>query len=402
MTSKSQKAVNACIELYNPLRGLTKPGIEMMLNSARLGSDTRLQVVFHDIEICSPIYQVCIEKRLAGITNRRWDILPNDGTPQAKAQAEFAKQMFKDCESSQDDDLISGIQHLVLANFRGRSALKPFIVDGKLVLKKLENWNLLQWSGKFWWNPTAQPVMFNNETGRPSRDDVVEVPKSEICYLVHPRPIDVPGLMLYLRQIVGEDQWARFVEKEGIPQIVLTPPSGTPDTELSKWDMRAMKIFEGGSGVLPEGSTVDQLTAARGQDPFSEYIKHQMEMISILATGGTLMTIGGSTGLGSTLAEVQKESFNSLVVNDCCKVSKALHNAIAKIAKLRGEEVLCSFQYVEEDAYTAKDYIEMAKQMSDMGMKIDQAKFQKLVNLDIFEDGAAEWSPDYSVPKSEE
>lgn len=30
-------------------------------------------------------------------------------------------------------------------------------------------------------------------------------------------PVDIPGLMVYLRQLVGEEQWARFVEKQGIP-----------------------------------------------------------------------------------------------------------------------------------------------------------------------------------------
>lgn len=65
-----------------------------------------------------------------------------------------------------------------------------------------------------------------------------------------------------------------------------------------------MQIFEGGSGCLPNGANVNVLDSARGQDPFSNYVQHQMEMVSILATGGTLMTIGGSTGLGSDLARV--------------------------------------------------------------------------------------------------
>lgn len=55
-----------------------------------------------------------------------------------------------------------------------------------------------------------------------------------------------------------------------------------------------------------------------------------MEMISILATGGTLMTIGGSTGLGSNLARVQQESFNSLVNKDCKKISNAMTDIVVK------------------------------------------------------------------------
>ena len=85
---------------------------------------------------------------------------------------------------------------------------------------------------------------------------------------------------------------------------MITAPEGTPDQNLEQWNFRAMQIFEGGSGCLPNGATVDVLDSARGQDPFSNYVQHQMEMVSILATGGTLMTIGGSTGLGSDLARV--------------------------------------------------------------------------------------------------
>ena len=35
-----------------------------------------------------------------------------------------------------------------------------------------------------------------------------------------------------------------------------------------------MQIFEGGSGTLPNGAKVNVLDSARGQDPFSEYVKH--------------------------------------------------------------------------------------------------------------------------------
>lgn len=89
--------------------------------------------------------------------------------------------------------------------------------------------------------------------------------------------------------------------------MIITAPEGTPDSALPAWTMRAQQIMNGGSGVIGPGSKVDELTAARGQDPFSEFCKHQMEMIAILATGGTLNTIGGATGLGSNLAEVQND-----------------------------------------------------------------------------------------------
>lgn len=89
-----------------------------------------------------------------------------------------------------------------------------------------------------------------------------------------------------------------------------------------------MQIFEGGSGTLPYDAKINILDSARSQDPFTSYIQHQMEMISILATGGTLMTIGGSTGLGSDLARVQQESFNSIVNQDCKLISNAMTSIV--------------------------------------------------------------------------
>ena len=77
-----------------------------------------------------------------------------------------------------------------------------------------------------------------------------------------------------MRQLVGETMWAKAVEKYGIAQVLLTAPEGTPDTALDVWNWRAKAIFEGGSGSLPYGSKVDVLTAARSQDPFSEFITH--------------------------------------------------------------------------------------------------------------------------------
>lgn len=100
------------------------------------------------------------------------------------------------------------------------------------------------------------------------------LPKDEVCWLEDSMPIDIPGLMLYLRQLVGEEQWARFVEKQGIPQIVITAPEGTPDQALAEWNYRAMQIFEGGSGCLPNGAQVNMLDSARGQDPFTSYVQH--------------------------------------------------------------------------------------------------------------------------------
>lgn len=388
------KVANVFSKLFNPLRSLTKTQIERMVNNWHHGDDVRMQMVFSEIEVQSPIYQVCINKRTAGVLNRKWDIVPIDESANAKKQANEVKKVFEKSDYRNEDGLTDALKWLVMAAFRGRSAIKPFFDENnELFFKKLNNWNVLCYNNHFYWNPSSEEVgWFDQGVAMPN---VVSLPKDEICYLVDDMPIDLPGLMLYLRQLVGEEQWARFVEKSGIPQVIINAPEGTPDQNLNQWNYRAMQIFEGGSGTLPHGADVHLLTEARGQDPFSEYIQHQMEMISILATGGTLMTIGGSTGLGSDLARVQQESFNSIVNQDCKRISNAITNSvIGKICNRLGlGDVMCRFSFIEDDEYTADNYLDMATKLHSLGMKIDPVELKKVTKLSFIDESEQEWTP---------
>lgn len=390
-----QKVANVFSKMFNPLRTLTKPQIERMVNDWHHGDDCRMQMIFSQIEIQSPIYQVCIQKRCAGVLNREWDILPVDESPAAKAQAEKVKEIFTKADMRNDDGLTDALKHLVMSSFRGRSAVKPFFTEnGELLLKKLDNWNVLEYNGNLYWNPSSEPVGWFDDSTPPN---VIPLPKEEVCYLFCNMPIDVPGLMLYLRQLVGEEQWARFVEKQGIPQVVITAPDGTPDQNLEQWNFRAQQIFEGGSGTLPFGANLNVLDSARGQDPFTNYVQHQMEAISIMATGGTLMTIGGSTGLGSDLARVQQESFNSIVNQDCKRISNAISDGVVDkcVKHLFGKNAkqLCRFTFVEDDEYTANDYLDMAIKLNGLGVKIDSRKLKEMTKLAFIDDSDVQWKP---------
>lgn len=59
--------------------------------------------------------------------------------------------------------------------------------------------------------------------------------------------------------------------------------------------------------MLPSGANITQLTDARTDEPFNEFVKHQEEVICVMAVGGALNTLGGATGLGSNLADKQDD-----------------------------------------------------------------------------------------------
>ena len=220
------------------------------------------------MEANMPIFGVCIDKRTSGITTRRWDITPIDDTPAAKAQADKIKDLFLEAETRNKDGLTNALEHLVLGAFRGRSAVKAFLDDGVLRFKLLENWNVLEWNGNLYWNPDVLMDVL-------PKDGLLQaIPDDEVTYVTYKRPIDQPGIMIYLRQLVGESKFAEFIERQGIPQVILVPPEGTSESQQDEWMYRAMRIFEGGSGVIPPGGDVKELTAGRGQDPFTGYIEH--------------------------------------------------------------------------------------------------------------------------------
>lgn len=395
-TQSTSTLANAFAKSFNPLRGLTQSGINSLIEQVKRGNDVKLQVAFHAMEMQTPIFGICLNKRLNGITNRKWDIVPIEPTDTARAQAEAIKNMFLKSDTRNLDGLTEAIRHLGIASFRGRSCVKPFIDEnGDLYFKKVQNWNTLEWNDKLYWNPTAdQGISFAE-----SIPDLEILTDDEVCWIKDERPIDIPGLQVYLRQLVGEENWARFVEKEGVPQVVITAPDGTPDNVLDVWNSRALAIFEGGSGVLPSGANINQLTAARGQDPFSAYCEHQMETIVLLALGEKMTTLGGSAGLGSNLAEIQSQEFNDLVTYDTKRIANTMTRCtVRKCAKHLGfKDTLCRFEFIEKDNTDPSKYLEMAKQIKDMGVKIDIQKLKELTNLTfIADDQESLWTPDRS------
>ena len=402
--TQTQHVVDIWTKWTNPLRNLNSYEIERLLDNARRGDDVKLQLAYYEIERSTPIFSVCISKRLSGMQNRQWAITTFKKDADAEAQRETVQRMFEKADTRNDDGLTEALRHLDMATFRGRAVVKPFFDEnGDLYFKKLDNWNVLESKGKLWWNPTSEQVFFN---GLEKKEDIEQlglklIPKSEVIYLLDDKCLDWCGINIYLRQLIGEESWARAVEKFGIPQVLLTVPEGTPDTALDTWNWRAQGIYEGGSGALPWGSKCDVLTEARSQDPFTEFIKHQMEQFSILATGGTLATLGGSTGLGSNLAEVQNDQFQSLVSYDCKRIQNAMQMVVEKcVKKVYGDdaEVKVRFEFVEQSETTPDEYLELAKKAKELGLKVDIQKLKELTNLDfISEEEQDLWQPEQNA-----
>ena len=59
-------------------------------------------------------------------------------------------------------------------------------------------------------------------------------------------------------------------------------------------------------------------------------------------------------------------------------------------------KVACRFEFVEADEFEAKDYVELAEKLHNMGVKIDSNKLKELTKLDFIDDSETTWTPSNS------
>ena len=370
----------------NPLRNLTNSDIENLIQTSKFGNDIRLQMAYQEMEKVTPIFGICIERRISEILNRGWQIIPleeNDNSLETTNQIDRLTKLLKTSEYTTEGSLTNAIRHLALYAFRGRSCVKPFYTDNTLEFTCLNNVNVLKSiDNKYYWS--NDNLLIGDDF-----TSLVEIPAEEIVAITTDKPIDYPGLLVYLRQTIGELQWARFVEKQGIPQVVITAPDGTTDGQYTQFTQRAQAIYEGGSGTLPYGTTLNVLDSARGQDPFSEFISHQQDVIAILALGSTAAIFPQSSGLGSDLNSTQTRILNNLVSQDC----RLIQNALSNNFKDNGFDKV-RFEFNGLKNYSTKEMISLIQSLKDIGLPIDTDKLIKTLDLDIFVDKPSEqvWS----------
>lgn len=370
----------------NPLRNLTNPDIENLIQTSKFGNDIRLQMAYQEMEKVTPIFGICIERRISEILNRGWQVIPldeDDNSLETTNQIDRLTKLLKTSEYKTDGSLTNAIRHLALYAFRGRSCVKPFYTDNALEFTCLNNVNVLKSiDNKYYWS--NDNLLIGDDF-----TSLVEIPAEEIVAITTDKPIDYPGLLVYLRQTIGELQWARFVEKQGIPQVVITAPDGTTDGQYTQFTQRAQAIYEGGSGTLPYGTTLNVLDSARGQDPFSEFIAHQQDVIAILALGSTAAIFPQSSGLGSDLNATQTKILNNLVSQDC----RLIQNALSNNFKNNGFDKV-RFEFNGLKNYSIQEMISIVQSLKDIGLPIDSDKLIKTLDLDIFVDKPGEqvWS----------
>jgi phage gp29-like protein len=375
--SKSETAI--WHEATNPLRGLTVDRAIALYDNARRGCYADLTWLYQEIEAADPTLMVCTERRAAGVEEIDWLCRPKSAKRLGKTfdqvladeQAAFLEAAYGACP-----DLLDGIEHLATAFFRGFAHCVPRYAAGGRALASLETldaWNFCRnrATGEWLWNPDAR--------GWATVDNFRPIPPTELASLVRTRHIDYPALTIYIRAALGERLWGKFIERYGVPPVMIVMPEFAEKSDEATYMAAAQRVASGGSGALPNGATVTYATEARGTNPFTEYLKHQQELVVLLATGGLATSLSMPAGLGEGASGQHGSTWRTIVRRDSRFIAAALNARVSAdllAAQYPGRPVLAEFAFQVDPPATAAEVFDAGTKAVGAGYRIAQADLE--------------------------
>ena len=378
---------------FNPLHGLNEIEAQAICDQARDGNFSRLQWLYHNLEQTDPTLLVCVERRTSALVGLDWKVVPRPtaGNEElADEQARAVEEALAKC-----DNLPDAIEHLGLAFFRGFAHAAPDWGEDGLVrhIDLPDNWNFARdpRTGEWFWNPRA-------EYGIPGKSaNLYPIPDGELVTVTRRLPIDYPATSIFLRNTLGEIAWGQFLERFGIPPAFLTMPDGSTEADVTRFRQAAEAFTNGLAGALPYGSSVHFATEGRGQNPFAEFVRHQSELIVLLATGGTLTSLAQS-GTGTLAGNAQMDVWREIVARDGTIIGNALDRGLARrvcAALFPGKPCLCRFELGREASISPAEALDLAVKAKAAGYIIDRDELADAVGYALERDTAGLAAPGF-------
>ena len=304
-------SAQAWIERTNPLTRLSLRAAQGIYDTARGGGYTRLQYIYAEIEKTDPTLFTCVDRRLSALSALGWRVVANVEGAEAEAQKKRLEEMLDGAVG-----LSAAIEHMGLAFFRGYSFCEPYMRDGRLAFNCPPSWEFNRSPDGTWWH---NPLVLEGDAGGEGQ---TAFDPEAVIHIERVRAVDYPALALYLRHEVAEDEWGRFLERYGIPPVILEMPPLAQPGDADRFAQAAQQVYEALCGAVPNGTKVNTLAEARGADPFSAFIEHQEKTMVRLCTGGTLGSIAEATGIGNGASDAQGDVWREIVSRDAVLIGE--------------------------------------------------------------------------------
>lgn len=380
LESPEARAAAAWLETVNPLKNMTASRMQNLFDASRDGDTVHLQWLYNEIEKIDPTLLICQQRRRGALASLDWNIATRNprrtrgfDKTLAQEQAATLELAFGEADGA---NFTEAVDHLAGAFFRGFAHVLPKWSEDGLSLKgfdTLDQWNFVRdiSTGVWYWNPEADA--YTDRSGcRP-------IPEGTLLSFVCPFHIDYPAMQIYLREAVGEKGWAKFVERFGIPPVILTMPNDIPADQVDRWRVAAEKVAEGGSGAVPGGTGVNFCDGARGINPFKDFTQHQREQIVLMSTGGLLTSLA-EAGSGTLAGGAHSETWSEIRRIDSAKLASVINRDIAGRILDRafpGRPHLAYFAFDAEVVPSPSEVFEDAVKARNAGYLIDKADLEE-------------------------
>ena len=389
-----KSAVGLMNENINPLWNIDERRAQQIFDFARSGNYAWLQYLYNEIEERDPTLLVCVTRRTSALAELDWRVVRANTKLYRDADESMVKEQIQCVEEavSKIDNLPDALEHLALSAFRGYSMIAPIHdVNGDIKhFDLIDSWNLcFDKAGQSWYfNPSGSAFSLPANIGLPNAPipkQLQYIPPDQVCVVTRNRPIDWPALMIYLRSAVGERDWGRFLETYGLPPVIITMPEFTSKEDEDLYVAAAESVFEGRSGVVPFGSQVNYASESRGTNPFTEFIEHQMKLVVLMSTGGTLASLAES-GSGTLAGDAQQDEWLRIIRADKRIVSNRLNKQVCEQIlekNFPGKPILAEFQLDSDPQPTAKEVAELASTLSSAGFEMDADELSQITGFKI-------------------
>lgn len=378
---KSAEALE--LERLNPLRGVDEWRLGQIFDDARDGVFADLAWLYNEIEGVEPALSSCCDMRESAASECGWLVKTADAKRVAgfdEALAEEQRDALLAEFGAVEDDLAELSGHLVSAFFRGAAhALPLWNADGSLAgFRHLDLWNfaLDKKTGLWYWNADA------------SRDEKSFQPiaPGELVSLAVTRHVDHAALPIFIRAALGAKRYGVWLDRFGIPPVGIIMPQTAEKSEQAAYMDLARKFARGGSGILPNGSSIVYGTEARAVCPFTDFIKFQQQQIYTVGIGRVQSGESGGDNLGGNAAGVVETGFRRIVRRDARRIARAINDSVTRkiLARLfPGRPVLAQFAWDTEEKRTCREVLEDAGFANNAGLEIDIDQLQELTGYKL-------------------
>lgn len=393
--------------VWNPLRYISEQQVGLMIDSARSGRISQLQLLYCLVEQSDLTLAMCLTRRASALPD--WTIKRRDtrryrsyDEKLAQEQEAFLYDQFVRAEDS--GTLLHAIDTLHKAVFRGIGVVQPYYDEfGLQKIVSLDPWNFAidftthDELGNYplYWNPAGTDII-------DFKTALEKIPPEQIVVNFTQAPIDNFGLQIYLAEQLGFESYAKLIARKGLPATYIVAPEDLPQENLQTWAEKAVECAKGGSGAFPFGSNIiTQNIDPNNAQAIQNFLDYMSKQIVLASTGGTLTSLAQATGLGSNIADVQNDVFKTIVRHDAYKIGDLVNRGVAKKLlnwQFPGKPHLVYFDLSNEDKQNPEKYLDDAVKAKGAGLRIDKNQLEELTGYKLSNETTEESPSIWNVP----